>query len=174
MKTKRQSKCRRRTKRQLKGGNQQIKQKYIAKILGKIKHYYRKQNLLNKAEMYLTPGASVLPSFMLKKPVHADTNIGIESLKNALKSKDIKRGLLLPDNIDKEQWLNDFYSEFAFTYLQSTHFRDLYHALQHRREEFWTLVETVYLPKHITVTEVTEKHENSKDEDITVLGDNFI
>lgn len=173
MKTKREISRRKRTRRHLKGGNQQIKQKYIKKMLDKIKHYYQKLSLLNRAEMYLRPSASALPAFMLKKPIYSDTHIGFEKLKNAIKSKDIKRMLLLPDNIDKENWLNEFYSEFAFTYLQSTHFRDLYNSLQHRRNEFWTLIETAYLPKHITVTEVSEKHENTKDEDITVLGGIF-
>ncbi len=111
----------------------------------------------------------------LNRPTFKDTHISAATLKRALIKKDINRSLFLPDGTNVQQWLDDFYSEFVALYFNSYHYSEIYgnNNLQHRINEFYTLIETVYLPKHIQVTEVSNIGENYTLEEISPKYNEF-
>jgi hypothetical protein len=102
---------------------EKLKQKYIKRIMGKIRGYYNRIQLISAVNTRFQPDASWKPMFMLKPKVRTDTHIEFSKLKDALKDRDIIRKLYLPDDIDKEQWLDAFYSEVAFAYLISDNYK---------------------------------------------------
>lgn len=152
---------------------EKLKQKYIKRIMGKIRGYYNRIQLISAVEMRFQPNASWKPMFMLKPNAQTDAHIKFSKLKHALKYNDIVRTLFLPDDIDKEQWLDTFYSEVAFAYLNSKNYKEFIKNIENRRAEFFMLFETVYLPKHITVTEVPTMGNKEGDSELIALDNHL-
>jgi len=147
-----------------------IKQKYIKRMLNKIKNYYKKVTMYNVYLMKTQPGSKW---FFSKQPDLERATVTFESIKTALKKCDIDRQEFLPQEINAEQWMNEFYSDIAYAYLNSNSYTDYLKAVKPRQQEFFRLVETVYLPKHVTVNETEIKGDDFEFEEISASKNYF-